>query len=205
MPFPSRPGLALSAALFAALSSPPVLAQSADPAAAPVQALGDGLLAIMKGGKQMGFDGRAERIGPVIDRAFDLPLMIRLAVGPSWTSLSAADQAALTAAFRRMTIAQYADNFDGYSGQKFTLDPNVEARGGDRLVRTTLVQPGDKPVSLAYRVRQSGGQWKIIDVYYNNAISQLATRRSDFAKVLADGGAKALVLHLNQLAAKAAA
>ena len=48
---------------------------------------------------------------------------------------------------------------------------------------------------------QVGGSWKIIDVYYG-AISQLTTRRSDFAGPVASGGAAGLVTHLNQLTDK---
>jgi phospholipid transport system substrate-binding protein len=116
--------------------------------------------------------------------------------------MSPADQTALVAAFRRMTIGQYARNFDGWSGESFTIAPQVEERGGDKLVRTTLSGSG-APVAISYRLRQSGGQWKIIDVFYKNAISQLATRRADFASVLASGGAKALIAHLDELATKA--
>lgn len=189
-----------SALLIALLAPVPALAQAVDPARAPVQALSDGLLAIMKAGGARA--GRAAKIGPVIDRAFDLPLMTRLAVGASWPSLAAADQQALVASFRRMTIAQYASNFDSFSGESFAIDPNVQARGGDKLVRTTLNQPGKAGVPISYRLRQSGGSWKIIDVFYKNAISQIATRHSDFAGVLAKGGAKALIAHLDAVAAK---
>ena len=178
------------------------VAQANDPARATVQALDDGLLTIMKAGKAAGIAGRSARIGPVVDRAFDLPLMTRLVVGPSWNTMSPADQTALVAAFRRMTIGQYARNFDGWSGESFTIAPQVEERGGDKLVRTTLGGSG-APVAISYRLRQSGGQWKIIDVFYKNAISQLATRRADFASVLASGGPKALIAHLDQLATKA--
>lgn len=180
----------------------PAVAQAADPAVAPVQALDDGLIAIMKAGKAAGVKGRAARIAPVIDRSFDLPLMTRLAVGTAWNGIAPADQKGLVTAFRRLTIAQYASNFDGYSGQSFTIDPDVQARGGDRLVRTTLASPGKAPVAIAYRLRQDAGAWKIIDVFYKNSISQLATRRSDFASVLASGGAKALIAHLDALSAK---
>lgn len=178
-------------------------AQAVDPAQAPVQLLCDRLIAIMKGGKPMGLQGRAAAIGPAVDRAFDLPLMTRLAVGPSWTSLTPADQTALVAALRRMTVSQYAANFDSFGGQRFAIDPKVDARGGDRLVRTSLIQAGEQPVSIAYRLRQSGADWRIIDVYYRDSISQLATRRSDFARVLATGGAKALIRHLDDLGGKA--
>ena len=55
--------------------------------------------------------------------------------------------------------------------------------------------------ALKYRLRETGGQWKILDVYYRDNISQLTTRRSEFASALANGGAPALIARLNQLAA----
>jgi len=195
-----RAFLAVPAAFLAVA---PALAQASDPAAATVDSLDAALIATMKAGAAAGMKGRIARIGPAIDRAFDLPLMTRLAVGPGWNTIAATDQQALVAAFRRMTVAQYADNFDGFSGQSFVVAPNVETRGGDKLVRTTLKDPKGSDVAIAYRLRQSGGAWKIIDVFYKNSISQIATRRSDFAAILQKGGAKALVAHLNALAAKA--
>jgi phospholipid transport system substrate-binding protein len=177
-----------------------VSAQPADPARAPVQELDDGLLRIMKAGGTA--SSRAATIGPVLDKSFDLSLMARLAVGPGWTTVSPADQQALVAAFRRMTTAQYARNFDSFSGESFTVDLQVQQRGGDKLVRTTLNIPKQAPVAISYRLRQSGGSWKIIDVFYRNSISQIATRRSDFAAALQKGGAKSLIAHMDGIAAK---
>lgn len=192
------------AALAVTLVAPaaPAFAQANDAARAPVQALSDGLITIMKGGKAMGVRGRASAIGPVVDRVYDVPLMTRLTVGTAWTTIAPADQAALVAAFRRMVVGQYAVNFDSYAGQKFIVDPKVETRGTDSLVRTTLVQPGQESIPIAYRLRSGGGGWRIVDVFYRNSISQLATRRSDFSRVLATGGAKALISHLDALATK---
>lgn len=194
----------LFATLALALTSTPVMAQVADPAAGTVQALNGGLLSIMRAGAGAGQAGRARAIAPVIDRTFDIGLMTRLAVGPSWTTIAPADQTALVSAFRALTVAQYAKNFDSYGGESFTMVPQVETRGGDKLVRTAIVSKGSSE-ALNYRLRQSGGQWKIIDVYYRNAISQLATRRSEFARPLATGGARSLIAHLNQLAARPSA
>jgi phospholipid transport system substrate-binding protein len=192
--------ITISSAVLLAFAIPvPAFAQT-DPARTTVQALDDGLIAIMKAKGTT--KSRSAAIGPVIDRAFDLALMTRLAVGPGWTTTAPADQQALVAAFRRMTIAQYASNFDGWSGERFAIAPQIEARGGDKLVRTTLATPGKADIPISYRLRASGGAWKIIDVFYRNSISQIATRRSDFATVLAKGGAKALVAHLDALAAK---
>lgn len=188
-----------TAGILALALSTPAISQT-DPAQVAVQTLDGALISIMK---SKGTDrSRAQAIGPVIDRTFDLPLMTRLAVGPSWSSISSNDQQALVAAFRRLTIAQYASNFDSWSGESFKIEPNVESRAGDKLVRTSLEMPGKDPIKISYRLRASGGQWKIIDVFYRNAISQIATRRSDFSGVLAKEGAKGLVAHLDKLAAK---
>jgi len=188
-------------ALTLLLTPAAAFAQAEDPARTVVQTLDDGLIAIMKSGKAAGVAGRTALIRPVVDRTFDLPLMTRLVIGPSWNTIAPADQTALVAAFRRMTVGQYARNFDGWSGESFTIASQVEERAGDKLVRTTLHGSG-APVSISYRLRQSGGQWKIIDVFYKNAISQLATRRADFSAILASGGPKALIAHLDQLATK---
>ncbi|MBX9795742.1 MAG: ABC transporter substrate-binding protein [Sphingomonas sp.] len=195
--------LLLPAVIGLALAAP-AAAQTADPARAPVQALSDGLIGIMKGGAKLGFAGRAQQIGTVVDRSFDLALMVRLAVGPAWVQASPADRAALMAAFRRLTVSEYANNFDKWAGEAIAVDANVETRGTDKLVKTTLTAPREAPVSIAYRLRQNGAEWRIIDVFFKNSISQLATRRADFEAIVRSGGVRALVAHVNALADKAA-
>ncbi|MEO5586954.1 MAG: ABC transporter substrate-binding protein [Novosphingobium sp.] len=185
------------AAAITVVSAPSAFA--ADPAQGTVDSLHGGLLALMKSGGTQA--SRTRAIAPVIDRTFDLPLMARLSVGPAWTTIPAPQQASLIQAFRNLTVAQYAKNFNSYAGETFAA-VGVETRGGDKLVRTTL-NAGRTRETLNYRLRQSGGQWKIIDVYYRNAISQLATRRADFDRVMKTGGATALIGHLNRLTARA--
>ena len=68
-------------------------------------------------------------------------------------------------------------------------------------MRHALTPGSGAAVQLTYRMRQDGGTWKIVDVYYG-AVSQLTTRRSDFAAPLATGGAKGLLAHLEAASAK---
>ncbi len=192
-------GLSLVLALLPA--SLPALADEAasDPAARQVEAFYDTLLDSMKHAKELGLKGRYEKLKPAVEQAYDLPLMTSLAVGPSWSSLSAADQQALATAFERMTIASYAKSFDSYSGEKFTVDPNAQVRGTDKMVQSKLVTSG-QTIPFVYRMRQSNGSWKIVDIYLNGFVSELATRRSDFGATLASGGAPALIKKIDALA-----
>lgn len=173
------------------------LAQASDPAGARIESFDAALIKTLQAGKSAGATGRAKVIGPAVEQAFALDVMVRTAVGPDWTKMAADDQAALSAAYKKFAIANYAKNFDNYSGQKLVLDGPVQDRGGEKLVKTKLTGAGSD-VALAYRMRDTGGgSWKVVDVYYNGSISQLATQRSDFAATLKSGGAKALVTSLD--------
>jgi len=192
------------AAAVAALAglAPAARAAQADPAAAQIEAFDAQLVEVMKAAKGLSPQARMHRLEPVVARAYDTPTMIRFAVGPSWPSMPAAQQQELAETFARLTAASYAHSITGYSGEHFEISPSVVTRGPDKVVSTTLISPHDQPVNIAYRMRQSGGTWKIIDVYYNGAISQLTTRRADFGSSLAQGGAPALIAHLNALVDK---
>jgi phospholipid transport system substrate-binding protein len=97
-----------------------------------------------------------------------------------------------------MTIATYAGRFDGYSGQSFEVDPEVQSRNNDRIVRTKLIRPKEEPVTLNYLMRGSGNAWKIVDIYLSGTISELATQRSEFGAILKAGGPAALIESLKQ-------
>ena len=192
---------AFVAAAFAVAIAHPLLAAATDPAAARIDGFDSALISTMKDGPGLGAKGRFRKLEPVVEATFDLPLMTRFAVGPAaWEAMSHADQAAVIHAFSRLTAASYAHNFDSFDGERFTVDPTVQTRGADKIVQSHLLARGHAPVALTYRMRDAGGTWKIVDVYYG-AISQLTTRRSDFAAPLAKGGAKDLIAHLDDATA----
>jgi phospholipid transport system substrate-binding protein len=173
-------------------------AADADPAIAPIRAFYDALLAAMKQAEQLGVRGRYDKLAPVIRSTFDLPAMTRIAVGPDWTTIPADQQAALLDHFARMTIATYANRFDGFSGQSFEIDPDVQPRNTGRIVRTKLLRPKEEPVTLNYLMRGTGDAWKIVDIYLSGTISELATQRSEFGAILKTGGPAALIESLRQ-------
>ena len=97
-----------------------------------------------------------------------------------------------------MTIATYANRFDGYSGQSFEVDPEILSRNTGRIVRTKFLRPKDEPVTLNYLMRGTGDAWKIVDIYLSGTISELATQRSEFGAILKTGGPAALIESLRQ-------
>jgi phospholipid transport system substrate-binding protein len=169
-----------------------------DPAVTSVQNFYDALTASMKAGGTA--KSRYDKLKPAVEQDFDLTGMTALSVGPTWSSIPAGDQKALTDAFERMTIANYARNFDSYHGEKFTVDPGVTQRGPDKFVKSTLTPSGAEAIAFNYRLHQAGDNWKIVDVYLAGNISQLAQKRADFSGTLESSGPQGLAKKINALA-----
>src|SRR4029077_5788535 len=197
--FNRRAASALILGLMLSLTaSSNLAAQGTDPATQRVSSLSDALLDTMKQAKELGVKGRYDKLSPVLAKTYDLPLMTRIAVGPSWATLTPEQQKAVVAAFTRMTTATYASRFAGFSGEQFVILQTVDQKNGEKIVKTQIIQSNGKPVALSYLVRNTGSDWRIIDVYLNGTISELANRRAEFGAVLKSGGADGLVSSLNK-------
>lgn len=187
-----------------ALTLAPAIAPPASAADAgggqAVRTLYSTLLANMQQGRALGAQGRYARIIPVVNQVFDVPFMTRLAVGPAWTGLSEAQRQQVTQAFERYIAAVYAERFDSYSGERLEVTGAQDSVGGT-VVQSVIVKSDGEPVHINYLMRQTARGWQIADIYLNGTISELATRRSEFASILRTGGIDGLIATLNGKAA----
>jgi len=187
---------ALAALLIAGAA--PVLshAAEADPVISRIQTLDDTLTSAAKSGTLTG-----PKVREALRESFNLSVMAQVAVGAPWATMSEKEHAAVVEAMSRYTEARYAREFRDFNTQTIVIDPVVQSRGPDRLVKAEIREKGEAPLKLGYRLREYNGQWRIIDVIYNG-VSQLATQRSEFAETIRTGGAAALVKSLDQATAR---
>ena len=164
-----------------------------------VQRLYDALLSTMKNGRILGQSGRLMQLEPVIRRSFDISSMTRLAVGPSWASLMEAQRQQVTESFGRYISAIYADRFDSYAGQRLEVTGEQPAPFGV-MVKSQIVKANGEPVQVDYMMRRNGDSWLVADIYVDGAISEVATRRSEFAAILKKEGIDGLIAALNRKA-----
>jgi phospholipid transport system substrate-binding protein len=164
-----------------------------------VQGLYDTLLSTMKNGRTLGQSGRFVQVEPVVRRSFDIASMARLSVGPSWATMSESQRQQVTDGFARYISAIYADRFDSYSGQKLQVTDEQPAPTGV-IVHSQIVKANGEPVTVDYLMHKNGDTWLISDVYLDGAISEVATRRSEFAAILRNEGIDGLIGALNRKA-----
>ena len=167
-------------------------------AQAVVRGLYANLVGTMKQSGQLGFDGRYKKLSPVIQASFNLPLMTRIAVGSHWASSSQKEQDDLVTAFSNFSIATYASRFTAYDGEQFTVI-GEKASGKDVVVETSLKPKTGDAIVLNYLMRQDDkGEYRIVDVFMNGTISELATRRAEFSSIARRDGVPALVNSLGE-------
>jgi phospholipid transport system substrate-binding protein len=169
-------------------------AGSADPPATAVIARLDAvLLDALQHGEQLGYQGRLDKIAPAVAAAFDLPLMAEKSIGRFWKPLSDADRVRWVALFSQLTSANYAANFDKFSGQRFEIAGEETGQNDTTVVHTKVVNPGDDDVEVNYRLHDTPSGPKVVDVYLKGTVSEVALRRSDYTSVLERDGFDALL------------
>ena len=157
------------------------------------------LLDVMQHATALGPRGRYQKLEPIVLGAFDLPFMARLSTGPSWAKLSTDQKRRVAQAYGRYTTAVYATRFDGYSGERFEFLGEQKIKRGT-MVKTRIIKANGEPVSISFVLHDNDIAWQVRDVYLDSAISELATRRSEFSALLRSGGIDALIASLNKKA-----
>lgn len=188
---------------IAALVSASNVGFAAEAPVTAVNKLHEVLLTNMKDAETLEFEGRRARLAPVVQDVFDLETMTRVSTGAAWRNMSESERADVVEAFSAWTVANYAAQFDGFDGERFEIASETDAGRGNILVNTELVTKTET-VALNYRLRRKGDDWRIIDIYMDGTVSQLAMRRGEFAAVLGKGDVGQLIGHMRALTSKLA-
>ncbi len=156
------------------------------------------LLESMKHASALGYEGRRDKLAPVVEQTYDLAFMAKVATGKYWNELAPADQQRFVDTFTRLTVANYAGRFNGYDGENFVVVSEGDGGQNTVLVRTKLVPKDEPPVELNYRLRLVDGSWRIIDVYLNGTVSELALHRAEYTAKIEREGFEALLHALEE-------
>ncbi|GAN76283.1 ABC transporter substrate-binding protein [Acidisphaera rubrifaciens] len=159
---------------------------------APVAQFQAALSAVMKA-SGASFAQRYDMLAPVVERVFDLAVILRACVGPRWQSFSPDQQAALGHVFAQFTTASWIANFTGDSGARFEILPDLRSVGADQIVQTRILVPGREGHRIDFQMRQETDGWRVVDVLLDGTISRVAVQRSDFRRYVAENTATPLI------------
>lgn len=166
-----------------------------------VERLESTLISVMQNAQKLGYAGRYKRLKPAIEETHDLPTIAQLAAGRHWNELSPEQQKRFIEAFSELSIATYADRFDGYSGEVFKVQGSHKLEAADVLVQSLLTDRQGGKTRFDYVLRQKEGRWAIINIIVDG-VSDLAIKRSEYSSILRNEGADALIAKIRAKAAE---
>ncbi len=168
------------------LISPTQAAES--PAQGIVASLHDALLDVMMAADVLGFEGRRDYITPVMEESYDMALIARASTGRYWRQANEDQKRRIVDAITRLSITTYAARFNGFSGESFRTLSEQPAPRGTVLVKTEIVKSDGDTVAINYLLRETSGEWRIVDVYLDGVYSEIALKRADYAGILKRAG-----------------
>jgi phospholipid transport system substrate-binding protein len=170
-------------------------------ASAFIQAAGDELVAAINS-PGLNAAARQERVASILRRSVDVEAVGRFVLGRFWRVATPAEQQEYLRLFEASLIRNLAGRFGEYQGVRFSLGRTQSRTEDDALVSTIVTRPGSNPFALDWRVTESGGQPKIVDLIAEGTSLRL-TQRSEYASVIQRGGGQVAAL-LTAMRAQAA-
>jgi len=140
---------------------------------------------------------RRQQIRSIIGNRFDFEEMAKRSLGSHWQKRSREEQQQFVELFSELLERSYANQIESYDGEKILYGRETVSRD-QAEVDTKIVTKKGEEISVNYRLRGAGTDWKVYDVVIEN-ISLVNNYRSQFNRILANGSFADL---LNKLRAR---
>ncbi len=124
---------------------------------------------------------------------FNFQRMTSLAVGRDWNKANAEQKKRLTEEFKTLLVRTYSNALTGYRNQTVRYRPTrMQAGDTEVVVKSEILQPGNKPIQLQYSVEKQNEGWKVYDVVVAG-VSLVSNYRSTFNQEVSANGIDGLI------------
>ena len=124
---------------------------------------------------------------------FNFQRMTSLAVGRDWNKANVEQKKRLTEEFKTLLVRTYSNALTGYRNQTVRYRPTrMQAGDTEVVVKSEILQPGNKPIQLQYSVEKQNEGWKVYDVVVAG-VSLVSNYRSTFNQEVSANGIDGLI------------
>ncbi|HEX2112907.1 MAG TPA: ABC transporter substrate-binding protein [Alphaproteobacteria bacterium] len=143
---------------------------------------------------------KAAKMEDILRRGLDFQSIGRFVLGRYWNSATPQQRDDYMKVFTDFVAKSYSRRLaEEATVSGFNINSIRDLGEGDFLVQTTITRPSGPPLNYEWRVRDSGGNVKVVDVVVEG-VSLLVTHRSDFTSVVSQNGVDGLITSLRDKA-----
>jgi len=140
---------------------------------------------------------RQDRIEEIAYARFDFDRMSRLVLAKNYKKLDTSQREAFAEEFRKHLSLTYGRRVESYSNESIEVGEARLEKNEDVSVKTTVLGGSADGVAIEYRMRESSGEWRVIDVIIEG-VSLIANFRSQIQDIIRNEGADQLIDKLRQ-------
>ena len=134
-------------------------------------------------------------IDDVVKNSYDLEKMGKMIIGVHWKQINTATKHEFIDVFKRYISVNYFRRFNKINKLNFKYQ-KVQVIGDQFRLAGVILTADSEKVKIDYLLGFKNKQWKIFDVLLDGSISEIATKKSDFKKIINDKGVTGLIKNL---------
>jgi len=135
-------------------------------------------------------------IDDVVKNSYDLEKMGKIIIGIDWKQMDTKTQKEFINVFKRFISVNYFRRFNKINELNFENQTVTDIENKFKLARVILTADNEK-FKIDYLLGLKNEKWKIFDVLLDGSISEVATKKSDFKKIIKEEGVSGLVKSLS--------
>lgn len=122
-------------------------------------------------------DARFERL---FNNSLDLDFIGRFVLGRYWNTATPSQRKEFINVYRQMNIKTWSKRFDEFKGKKFVFNGTSPSNSQNQIfVNTTVPMQQGAPAKVIWRVKDTNGNLKIVDIIIEN-VSLAITARNEY-------------------------
>ena len=137
-----------------------------------------------------------EMIDDVVKNSYDLEKMGKIIIGIDWKQIDTKTQKEFINVFKRFISVNYFRRFNKINELHFEHQTVTNIEDKFKLARVILTADNEK-LKIDYLLGFKNEKWKIFDVLLDGSISEVATKKSDFKKIIKEEGVSGLIKNLS--------
>ncbi len=138
------------------------------------------------------------RFAKLFNKALDLDFIGQFVLGRNWRTATPAQREEFIKVYRQLNISTWSKRFDEFKGREFIFKGTSPSNSaGQVFVNSVVPMDQGEPAKVVWRVREKGGQYKIVDIIIEN-VSLAITARNEYTAFIKNnpGGVDALIANL---------
>ena len=156
----------------------------------------DEVLAILRD-NALNHDAKIAKLEVMLDERSDFDTISKLVLASHYKQFDDAQKKEFVTLLHRYLTTTYGRQIDNYANETVSVTGGRPEARGDYTVQTKIKRSSGGDLSVEYRLRKVGEDWRLIDVI-GEGVSLVSNLRSQFGEILNDGGPDKLIKILRE-------